>query len=277
MTVRTSDQVSAATVRELLVPVDLSHESWAALPLARSIAGCLSVPIVALFVDVSTGDSHAVLEHLLLLRTIVAGEAVCVEVLPGRDVVEAIRCRAEDRPGGVVVMSTRGMSGLAERAGGDLCNALLESRSASVLAVGPRFDPDLNAAIQRVAVCIDSAAPDYPMLRDALGWAELLNVAMVVVIVQGAGRSRPGEDETYGVLATIFEDLPPTRVAVTAETVDDLDVASAIVRFGDRRAGTLLAVAPGAAERAVHVLTHAVTMRVAGESRGPMLLRWHRP
>jgi len=42
------------------------------------------------------------------------------------------------------------------------------------------------------------------------------------------------------------------------------------------QAGTLLALAPGAAPRAVHSMTHSVTMAVARETRNAMLLRWHR-
>jgi len=38
----------------------------------------------------------------------------------------------------------------------------------------------------------------------------------------------------------------------------------------------LLALAPGAAPRAVHSMTHSVTMAVARETSNAMLLRWHR-
>lgn len=269
--------VPARTVSALLVPVDLSHESWRVLPLATSIARRLSIPIAPLFVDVSNLGTRAVLEHALLLRATIAGEPVAVEVLPGSDVAPAIEKCADDRPGSVVVMSMYGLSGLAEHVRGNICDELLQARDASVLAVGPRFDAQRNADVHRVAVCIDSAAPDNVIVRDALGWAEALGVPMVVVTVRGHGRARPGEDETYHVLAAIFEDLPPGRVSVTAEALDDADVAAAIVRFADRRSGTLLALAPGAAARAVHAVTHSVTMKVARETRAPMLLRWHRP
>jgi nucleotide-binding universal stress UspA family protein len=277
MTVTTSTGMSMKDVKisELLVPVDLSHESWSVLPLASSIAQRLGILLVPLFVDVSTLGSHAVLEGPVLLRASVDGAAVSVEVVPGTDVVEAIDAHLSRRPGSVVVMSTHGLGGFAERAWGNVCDELLRARTDSVLVVGPRFNAHRNAEVHRVAVCIDAAAPDGAIVRDAIGWAEALDVPMVVLAVEGRGRSRPGEDETYKVLAAIFEDLPPTRVPVTAEAIDDPDVAAAIVGYADRRPGTLLAIAPGAARRAVHVLTHTVAMRVASDTQAPMLLRWH--
>jgi RimJ/RimL family protein N-acetyltransferase/nucleotide-binding universal stress UspA family protein len=266
-----------AEVSELLVPVDLSHESWRVLPLATSIARRLAVPVAPLFVDAAGVGTSAALENTMLLRLVVGGEPVCVEVLPGSDVVQEIQNRANDRPGSAVAMATHVSGGLADRGWANTCEQLLQMRDASVLAVGPRFDALCNAEIRRVAVCIDAAAPDSAIVRDALGWATALDVPMVVVTVAGHGRSRPGEDATYHLIADIFDELPPTRVAVTAETLGDLDVAAAIVRLADRRPGTLLALAPGAAARAVHAMTHRVTAKVIRESRAPMLLRWHRP
>jgi K+-sensing histidine kinase KdpD len=265
------------TCSELLVPIDLSHESWGVLPLAHSIARKLGLPVVPLFVDVSTSGSVAELEHPLVLRSAIAGEAVAVEVLPGGDVVSAIAKLADHRRFSVVAMSTRGATGPVDNAWDNVCGELLQARDASLLVVGPRFDAIDNADIRRVAVCIDAAAPDNAILRDALGWAQALDVPMVVVIVHGSRSSRPGADETYDVLAAVFENLPPARVSVTAEALHDVDVAAAIVRFANRRSGTLLALAPGAAVRAVHALTDSVTRRVVQDSCAPMLLRWHRP
>ena len=277
MTLTASTQLAAAEVEvsALLLPVDLSHESWSALPLAEWIAHRLSVPVAPLFVDVSTLGTDAVLEHPLLLRATVAGAAVSVEVIPGSDVAVAIEKLARDRPGSVVVMSTHGLGGFVDRAWGSVCDDLLRGHAVSVLAVGPGFDAKSNAEIRRVAVCIDAAAPDNDIVRDALAWAQTLGVALLVVTVQTRGRSRPGEDETYQLVSAIFEDLPPARVPVTAEVLDETDVGTAIVQLADRRSGTLLAIAPGAEPGATHALTHNVAMQVARETNSPMLLRWH--
>jgi nucleotide-binding universal stress UspA family protein len=270
------DRAADVAVSELLVPVDLSHESWRVLPFARAIARRLSVPLTPIYVDVSTSMAADDYEHPVRLRATVAGAPVSVEVVAGADVGTVIAQVARARPGSAVVMSTHGLNRLVERAWGNVCDDLLRGRAASVLAVGPRFAAQRHAEIQRVVVVIDAAAPDDPIVADALGWAEALDVPMAVVTVCGRSRSRPGEDETYHVLAAIFEDLPPARVAVTAEVLDDLEVGPAIVRFANRRPGTLLAFSPGAADRAVQALTHSVSMGVAHDSEAPMLLRWHR-
>lgn len=270
------DPQSVPRVAELLVPVDLSHESWRVLPLARWIGDELSAAIVPLYVDASSPAAGSQTARPVVLRTSVAGTAVAVQVLPGADTAAVIEQRAQRGPGSVVVMSTHGHGSHPERAWGELCDRLLMADPAGILAVGPHFDADRNASVKRVAVCIDAAAPDHEIVQEALAWADRLNVPLVVVTVKGHGRSRPGEDDTYHVIASVFEELPPARVSVTAEALDDLDVAPAICRFGERQAGTLLALAPGAAPRAVHSMTHSVTMAVARETRNAMLLRWHR-
>ncbi len=263
-------------VAELLVPVDLSHASWRALPLARWIGDELSAAIVPLYVDATSPATGSETARPVVLRTSVAGTAVAVQVLPGPDAAEVVGQRAQRQPGSVVVMSTHGHSSHPELAWGELCDRLLMEHRAGILVVGPNFDADRNAAVKRVVVCIDAAAPDHEIVQEALAWADRLNVSLIVVTVKGHGRSRPGDDDTYHVLASVFEELPPARVSVTAEALDDLDVAPALCRFAERQSGTLLALAPGAAPRAVHAMTHSVTMAVARETRSPMLLRWHR-
>jgi len=278
ITAMTTTHASAATanpvvVDELLVPVDLSHESWTVLPLARALGRRLNVPVAPMFVDVSSLGSHAVLEHSLTLRAMVDDAPVSIEVVPGPDVVPVVEGLVHDHPGKTVVMSTHGLGGISARSWGTVCDELLRTISSGVLAVGPRFEPDRHSDIRRVVACVDAAAPDLGLMQAALTWAEALRVPMVIVTVTGRGASRPGEDETYHVLAAIFEDLPPAKVAVTVEVVDDADVAGAIVRFADRRSGTLLALTSGAAERSVHALTHRAALEIARDTATALLLR----
>jgi nucleotide-binding universal stress UspA family protein len=260
-----------------LIPVDLSHEAWQALPLARVLGDLLPAAIVPLYVDATEAPDLGGSAEPVVIRTVVDGLPVAVQVLGGSEVAGVITDRIDRGPGSVVVMSTHGHSNHPDRGWGDVCDKLLMARAASLFLVGPHFDPVRNATITQVAACIDAAAPDHELVADALGWADRLEVPLVVLTVKGQGRERPGDDETYHVMAAVFDQLPPAKVSVTAQALEDIDPAPAIIRFAERRAGTLLALAPGAAPRAVHAVTHSVTMAVARETTSPLLARWHRP
>ncbi|HTW20497.1 MAG TPA: universal stress protein [Mycobacteriales bacterium] len=266
----------ASRIAEVLMPVDLSHEAWRALPVARSLGDRLAAAIVPVYVDPTAPAEQIASEVPLLIRTSVAGLPVAVEVLGGEDVAGALQARIEASPGALTVMASHGRSQHPERAWGVLCDRLLMTASRSVLVVPQHFDAQRNGTIRRVAACIDAAAPDHTMLREGLALADLVGVPLVVVSVKGHGKLRPGEDDTYHVMAAIFDDLPPASVPVTAEALDDEDPADALVRYADRRAGTVLALAPGAEPRSVYAMTHSVSMAVAREARTPLLVRWHR-
>lgn len=263
-------------VDELIVPVDLSHDSWKVLPFVRALADRTGAVTRPLFIDVSTLSEHVVLDHSIRLRAEVGGDAVTVEVLPGSDAAIAIAARANERPGTVVVMATHGLGGFAARTWGSICDDLLRNQDRAVFMIGPNFDPQRHSDIRRVVVFIDAEDPDYAIMCDAMTWAELLEVPIDVVTIGGTTASRPAGGATDNALNPIFDVLALGRVPYVVETLDDVDVATAIVSAVDRRAGTLVAIAPGSARRGISTLTHDVVMQVARECRNPMLLRWHR-
>jgi nucleotide-binding universal stress UspA family protein len=279
MTVTTSTPPTRAHIgaTEVIVPVDLSHESWRALPFARAIAQRLSIPLTPLHIDTTSTWANARSDNPLNLRASVEGDAVPVVVVSGTDAVQTIESTSRERAGSVIVMATHGHYALTGLLVGSVCGELLRVHDGPLFAIGPKFDRARHSEITRIAVYVDATAPNGAITGDALDWADALGVPMVIVSVTGRGRSRPGEDETYQVLDAIFEELPASRVPVTAEVLDHRDPARAILEYANRRPGTLVALAPGAGHRAVHALTHSVSMQVVRESPGPMLLRWARP
>jgi nucleotide-binding universal stress UspA family protein len=258
---------------EILVAVDFTTAAWSVVPLAVDLAARCSMPIGYVHVDTSSPWVTEAIGGRLRLLAAPAGQMVDVDVVPGTDVPEAIQGLLASRLSAVVALATHGRSGIAELTFGSVCEQLLVTYDATVLAVGPRFDAARHAEVHRVVTCVDAAAPSPALLDEGVAWAEALDVPMTVLSVSGNGRSRPGEDETYHLINDIFDRLPITSVPVSADVIDDPDPADAIVSYADRRDGTLLLLATHARRPLVRAVTTSVTRRVAREAHCGMLLR----
>lgn len=253
---------------QLIVPVDLSHESWRVLPLARILSSRLAMELRPVFVDVSTLGSHTVLEHSVTLFADVDGAGVSIEVLPGADVAGAIRGALTERPGNKLLMSTHGLGGFAARAWGTVSDELIGGPDAEIVAVGPGFDESSPVDIRRVAVCADPDAPDFGVLRAARTWASELAVPMVILVPSGA--VGPG-DRAPSLLHTI-DLLTDESGEATVRILDGADVPDAVAEYVAQNPGTLLAFAVSHDTRA-HVVNRRVAIAIARSAPCPMLLR----
>jgi nucleotide-binding universal stress UspA family protein len=266
-------RVGITAPTELIVALDFTAGSWTVVPLALDIAARWSLPMNCVHVDTHAAWNSETAAGHLQLPAAPAGRMVEVDVLPGPSVAEAIQRLRATHPAAVIAMATHGRNGLAEMAWGSICEQLLLTYDAPVLAVGPRFDPDRHAEVHRVVVCVDAAAPSPALLDDAVTWAEGLNVPMTVLSVSGDGLSRPGADETYHLINDIFDRLPTSGVAVTADVLNEMDPADAIIEYANRRDGTLLVLATHARRPLVRAVTNSVTRQVARHVHGGMVLR----
>lgn len=258
---------------EVLVAVDFTTAAWSVVPLALDLAARCSLHLGYVHVDTSSPWVTETVGGRLRLLAAPAGQMVDIDVIPGTDVPEAIQGLLRTRPSAVVALATRGRNGIAELTFGSVCEQLLVTYDATVLAVGPHFDPRRHGEVRRVVTCVDAAAPSPALLDEGVSWAEALDVPMTVLSVSGNGHSRPGEDETYHLINDIFDRLPSTSVAVTADVLNESDPAAAIVAYADSRDGTLLLLATHARRPLVRAVSASVTRRVARDVHCGMLLR----
>jgi nucleotide-binding universal stress UspA family protein len=275
----TSESVEriAGVVTQIVVPVDLTVESWRALPFARELASTLGgVPIRNVFIDVQPGVPTVQTPPPVIVHAAVEGGPAVVEVLPGDDVVTALCEVTGQRADVAVVMASHGRSGFGWMVHGNVCHDLIKDHQGPVIVVGPCYDAPRHSTIRRVVCAVDAASPHQASVNECLSFADALGVPLVLIAVRGHGLTRPSELQHNEVMAKIFADLSPARVPVTAEILDDRYVVSAIVHFASRESGTLLALSPGAGRSEAYPLAESVAMEVLRHSPMPVLLRWAR-
>ena len=143
------------TISRIIVPLDGSSLAETALPFAEELARRLSLGIVlarvidtggpytglrddATNVKVDPGIKSAALRYLNTLRWKLAekGQKVRTEVLVGTP-AERISNLAEVTADNVVVMTTRGRSGLARLAKGSVTESVIRSSGHPVLVIPP--------------------------------------------------------------------------------------------------------------------------------------------
>jgi nucleotide-binding universal stress UspA family protein len=269
----TRDVARLTAHAKVLVAIDFTTAAWSVVPLAVDIAARCALPISYLYIDTATPWVTECSGGRLRLLVAPTGQMVDVDVVPGTDVPHAIQGELAACTSAVVALATPWQSGSGDLTFGNVCEQLLVTHDATVLAVGPRFDHVRHTEVRRVVTCVDAAAPSPALLAEGVAWAESMDVPMTVLSVSANGQSRPGEDGTYHLINDIIDRLPTTSIPVTAELLDDPDPAAAIVRYADRRDGTLLVLATHARQPLVRVVTSGITRRVAHEVRCGMVLR----
>jgi nucleotide-binding universal stress UspA family protein len=262
----------ASLPTEILVAIDFSTAGWSVVPLAVDVASRCSIPIRFVHVDTSSPWIIEGTGGRLRLRAAPGGRMVDVDVVPGIDVPEAIQGLRGNQRSAAVALATRGRNGLAELALGSVCEQLLVTYDAPVLAVGPRFNPERHAEIHRVVICLDVESPSSTLLDEGVGWAEQLGVPMTILSVSGEVVHGANQEESYQFVSDILDRLPATTVPVDADVLMERDPAPAIVRYAEHRQGTLLVLATHARRPLVRAMTHSVTRQVAHDATCGMLL-----
>ena len=257
------------TTPRILVPVDLSRESWRVLPLANNLARRIGGRVQPVFVDVSTLGAHAVLERSVRLVASVDDEPISISVVPGSDVAATLRDLLADAPDSWLLMSTHGLGAITSQSWGCVSDELFRTTTVPVVAVGPCLATKVRDVAEVVALA-DPVAPDEAVIHDAAEWAGLLGVPLVVAVVSGRPCSSAHSAE---VLADRLADRVRTDgVAVTTRILDGIDVAGAVVSLAEQSPDSLVAMSvsplPGAT-----ALSREVTMRIARDMPAPMLLR----
>ncbi|HEY3063581.1 MAG TPA: universal stress protein [Chloroflexota bacterium] len=124
---------------QILVPLDGTPQSAAALPLARTLAEACHGQVVLIRVAPSPLDRDEAARHLVrIARELEAsGVAVTTEVCCGVDVAPQLLWAIRDRRTDLVVMATHGRSGIQRAVMGSVAESLIRDSPVPVLLVRP--------------------------------------------------------------------------------------------------------------------------------------------
>lgn len=281
------------SVRHVLVPLDGSEFSAAALPTARALSARFSADVVLVAVAAHERDADRLRRDAL--ASLGDDAPNDVEVVVAEGTAEAIVARARELPSCVVCMSTRGRGRIAGAMIGSVGRAVLQLCGLPVLAVGPQADrpPALVGRPRRrpeswpeplsagpVVACVDGSSSSEAVLPEAARWASALGLGLTVLTVAddtasttGAATNRFGPPDPQGYVDTLAAEWSAVVPGAVGEVVvDPIGVASGVrSRLGTDPAG-LLAVTTHARSGLERVRLGSAAADIVRTSTAPVLV-----
>ena len=263
----------ATTYAQVLMPVDFSPQSWKLLSTGRLLAEAFHAPLRVVHVDTAArwrdaGDSQRVAHSTPF------GESVELDDVADSDAATGIARVLGDDESSLLVMSTHGHSGIAERALGGTAKAVLRSWTGPLLTGGPQFQIGAGP-IRRIVLCVGPSATSTALLVDVGRWAHTLRakVELLSVTKPGSGRSFSAVEEAHVRLQELTGLLPAAPSQPTVVRLQAAWASHEIVEYVDQVPGTLVAMATRARPAQQHALLGSVATTVLRNAKSPVLLR----
>jgi len=258
------------TFDEVLVPLDLSATADRALPVARSLAGRLDLPLD--LVTVSSPFEDESVAHRLLAHRLEAtrGVAASCTVLRG-EVVQAITQRATEAAA-VLCLSTHGRGVLGRTVLGSVAVEVLGVSDGPVVLVGPNVDVSRFGEVRSLLVVTDGSLQLLP--HGPIAWlAQRLGVAVRVVAVHELGGVlAPGTllDETTFLdhVDELCGSFRAMGLSATPMVVRDQHATTALTSITGSCPSPLLVVVSGRAGRPDR---HHVVAALARDASAPVV------
>jgi nucleotide-binding universal stress UspA family protein len=157
--------------QKLIVPVDGSAASFAAVPVAARMAAAVAgsfelVTIVDRLADVALAPD-ALNRHLAELTGV--PEEIERHVLAGETVAQVIARRVEETPGSMVVMSSHG-HGRSAAVLGSTCDGVLRQMFGPVIVIGPNVDASAGRLDGTYVVPLDGSKLADGILPIVAAW-----------------------------------------------------------------------------------------------------------
>lgn len=280
------------TDERLLVPLDGSAESNAALPLARTLADVMGLPIRLLRVvpleDLQTG--HQARMNLYRIAEELASSGLSVESIvregpPGEEILAEI----QTTPIGLVVMRTHGRAGLSRAILGSVTERVLRDAHLPMVLLRPGGHRVTKLA--KLLVPVDGTPGGAVALGAAVGLArqsgasiKLIQItvplAMQQPMVGGFGSMAyidPAWDEqalasAKGYVAGLQANLQAQGLDATGQAMRALDVAEAIVEVATTDATDMVVMSTHALTGPARAVLGSVADAVVRSAPCPVLL-----
>jgi len=271
----------------ILVPLDGTPESNAALPAARTLALAMGASVFLLQVLESPESEPSFAEAADRLRRVAdelakSGPRVDSAVRRGQ-AADEIAAQVREQGADLVVMRTRGRAGIQRAVMGSVAERLLSRSDVPIMMLRPggrRMD-----RIANLLVPVDGSPGGALALTSAIGLAKATGarIRLLEVVVALASRALtpseydPGWDDAALTAAQIYVDemvrrLRDAGVEVTGEARIMPDIAAGIVEVGDESTSDLIVMSTHALTGVPRAVLGSVADAVVRTAACPVLL-----
>jgi nucleotide-binding universal stress UspA family protein len=260
-------------INTIVVPLDGSDLSQAALPIANELAAALDSSIVLL----ASGWGTTVEELIGYLDDQGASLAVPFKssVVPDTFPATAI-ANAVNAPDDAIVMGTHGRTGFGKALLGSVAEDVLKRSNNPVLLIGPGAKPFTSFKGTTMVVTTDGSPISAMVLPRAARWAKALAMSVVVLTATAPNGSPLGSADA-DALANAVESAVGffTRddIEARSETVIGSDASVAVSEWANANDVTLVAMATHGRGGLARTALGSTTMRTVHGCHCPVLVQ----
>ncbi len=169
--------------RCIVVPVDGSPRSMAALTPGMALANQLQVPCRILSVVASDGDADSRKHTLAAELGRLGAEDVDVRVAVSDNPTAVLLQQADAEEDALLCMSTHARGPLRELLLGSVATEVIRKTHRPVVLTGPRLSVHWTAPVRALLVCMDGSSEATTALDQAVGLARTLNAELHLIRV----------------------------------------------------------------------------------------------
>ncbi len=227
----------------IVVPLDGSELSQAALPIANELAAALDSSIVLLASGWGTTVEELIgyLDNQGVSLTVPFKSSVVPDTFPATAIASAV-----NHPDDAIVMGTHGRTGFGKALLGSVSEDVLKRSNNPVLLIGPQAKPFTSFKGSTMVVTTDGSPISAMVLPRAARWAKALGMTVVVLSASEAGGSPLGSADA-GALANAVDSavgfFAREGIESRSETVVGSDAAIAVSDWANTNDVALVAMA----------------------------------
>ena len=257
----------------IVVPLDGSELSQAALPIANELAAALDSSIVLLASGWGTTVEELIgyLDDQGVSLTVPFKSSVVPDTFPATAIANAVNA-----PDDAIVMGTHGRTGFGKALLGSVSEDVLKRSNNPVLLVGPQAKPFTSFKGSTMVVTTDGSPISAMVLPRAARWAKALGMKVVVLSATAAGGSPLGSADA-GALANAVDSavgfFAREGIEARSEIVVGSDAATAVSDWANDNDIALVAMATHGRGGLARTALGSTTMRTVHNCHCPVLVQ----
>ena len=257
----------------ILVPLDESALSEAALPVAVEIASALGDPITLLTAGWGSTvvDLQSYLDRVAQSLDVPSKTLVVPDTFPATAIAKAVA-----DPDDAIVMATHGRSGLGKALLGSVAEDVLKRTDRPVMLVGPRVESPgpLHGGV--IILTTDGSPASAAVLPLAQQWATALEMSVHVVTAttpSGIPLGTTAAEDLGRAADGAAAYLREQGIDVTITSVIGVEAAQAITDYADSLPAAIIAMATHGRSGLARTALGSTTMKVTHLASCPVLVQ----